>query len=140
MSAPVIDAGFGSGEPHVEKVSYSSETVWIDKAKTSGFRGVPNEAWNFYVGGYQVCEKWLKDRQAKGGKNPQPGRVLAPEDTDHYQKIVAALIETIRIMREIDEVIEEHGGWPDAFAVSEQPESLPKVAESSPNYRKGSRR
>ncbi len=41
---------------------------------------VPAEVWNFHIGGYQVCEKWLKDRQAKGGKNPRPGRILADED------------------------------------------------------------
>ena len=74
--------------------------------------------WNFHIGGYQVCEKWLKDRQAKGGKNPRPGRVLTDEDIDHYQKIVVALSETIRIMAEIDEVIEAHGGWPGAFEVA----------------------
>ena len=77
--------------------------------------GVPEAVWNFRIGGYQVCEKWLKERQAKGGKNPSPGRVLSDEDINHYQKIIVALSETIRIMGEIDEVIEEHGGWPDAF-------------------------
>jgi predicted helicase len=105
----------GSGEPQVEKVSHSDETVWIDKAKTCGFRGVPEVVWDFHIGGYQVCHKWLKDRQAKGGKNPRPGRVLTNEDIDHYQRIVVALSETIRIMAEIDQVIEAHGGWPDAF-------------------------
>ncbi len=105
----------GSGESEVEKVSYSEETVWIDRAKTRGFKGVPEEVWNFHIGGYQVCHKWLKDRQAKGGKNPRSGRVLTAEDIEHYQKIVVALSETIRIMAEIDEVIEEHGGWPGAF-------------------------
>lgn len=105
----------GSGEFQVEKVSYSDETVWLDKAKTRGFRGVQEEVWNFHIGGYQVCEKWLKDRQAKGGKHPRPGRVLTDEDINHYQKIVVALNETIRIMKEIDEVIDKHGGWPDAF-------------------------
>ena len=104
-----------AAEFRVEKVSYSDETVWLDKAKTYGFRGVPEEVWNFHIGGYQVCEKWLKDRQAKGGKNPRPGRVLTPEDLAHYQKIVVALKETIRLMQQIDEVIEEHGGWPGAF-------------------------
>ena len=99
----------------VEKASYAEETVWIDKAQTRGFKGVPEEVWNFHIGGYQVCEKWLKDRQAKGGKNPRPGRVLTDEDIEHYQKIVVALSETIRIMAEIDEVIEAHGGWPGAF-------------------------
>ena len=101
--------------PQVEKISYSDQTIWLDKAKTCGFKGIPEEVWNFHIGGYQVCEKWLKDRQAKGGKNPRPGRVLTDEDIDHYQNIVVALSETIRIMAEIDQVIESHGGWPDAF-------------------------
>ena len=76
---------------------------------------LPEEVWNFHIGGYQVCEKWLKDRQAKGGKKPRPGRVLTDEDIAHYQKIVVALNETIRLMQLIDEVIESHGGWPGAF-------------------------
>ena len=105
----------GAGEFEIEKVSYSDETVWIDKANTRGFKGVQEEVWNFHIGGYQVCHKWLKDRQAKGGKNPRPGRVLTDGDIVHYQKIVTALSETIRIMAEIDEVIDAHGGWPKAF-------------------------
>ena len=62
----------------------------------------------------------------KGGKNPRPGRVLTDEDIDHYQKIVVALAETIRLMQEIDEVIDQHGGWPGAFQVeapTEEPSS-----------------
>jgi hypothetical protein len=93
-----------SGE--VEKASYTDGTVWIDKTNTEGFRGVPENVWNFHIGGYQVCEKWLKDRR---------GRVLSKADIEHYQKIVVALSETIRIMAEIDKVIEQHGGWPGAF-------------------------
>jgi len=127
MESPKLDRRItslvGSGDIQVEKVSYSDETVWIDKAKTRGFKGVPEEVWNFHIGGYQVCEKWLKDRQAKGGKNPRPGRVLTDEDIEHYQKIVVALSETIRIMAEIDEVIEENGGWPDAFQTSDSAEN-----------------
>ena len=107
----------------VEKVSYSDETVWIDKAKSRGFRGVPEEVWNFHIGGYQVCQKWLKDR---GPKKGNPGRILADEDIDHYQKIVVALSETIRIMAEIDEVIEAHGGWPDAFQTADAPTEEPE--------------
>jgi hypothetical protein len=111
-----ITTQVGSCNSQVEKVSYSDTTAWIDNAKTRGFRSVPEEVWNFHIGGYQVCEKWLKDRQAKGGKDPRPGRVLTAEDIDHYQKIVVAISATIRIMAEIDEVIDQHGGWPDAFA------------------------
>jgi len=107
-----ITTAAGSGEFQVEKVSYSDETVWLDKAKTRGFRGVPEAVWNFHIGGYQVCEKWLKDRGPKRGKL---GRVLTQDDITHYNRIVVALNETIRLMKEIDRVIEEHGGWPDAF-------------------------
>lgn len=91
----------------VEKVSYARSTVFIDKKQMSGFEGVREDVWNFHIGGYQVCEKWLKDRK---------GRTLSADDITHYHKIVVALSETIRIMSEIDEVIEAHGGWPGAFA------------------------
>ncbi|MFZ1471592.1 MAG: type ISP restriction/modification enzyme, partial [Anaerolineae bacterium] len=77
--------------------------VWLDKAQTAGFRGVPEPVWNFHIGGYQVCEKWLKDRK---------GRTLSAEEIEHYQRVVVALNETIRVMGEIDAVIEDHGGWP----------------------------
>jgi hypothetical protein len=102
----------GHGSMQVDKVSYSDETVWIDKKKTCGFRGVKESVWEFHIGGYQVCQKWLKNR---GPKKGQPGRILTKEDIAHYQKIIVAISETIRIMVEIDEVIEEHGGWPEAF-------------------------
>ena len=67
--------------------------------------------WDFHFGGYQVCYKWLKDRK---------GRTLSDEDIAHYQKIVVTLNETIRIMAEIDEVIEAHGGWPAAFRTGKE--------------------
>jgi hypothetical protein len=96
----------------VSKVGYADGTVWIDGTKsafaagTTGFAGVPEEVWNFHIGGYQVCDKWLKDRK---------GRTLSAKDIAHYQKIVVALHETIRLMAEIDVVIDAHGGWPGAF-------------------------
>lgn len=93
----------GPAAPEVEKVSYADGAVWLDKAQTAGFRGAPEAVWNFHIGGYQVCEKWLKDRR---------GRTLSAEDIEHYQRVVVALNETMRIMEEIDAVIEEHGGWP----------------------------
>jgi type I restriction-modification system DNA methylase subunit/SOS-response transcriptional repressor LexA len=96
----------GGRAPGVERVSWSKNTVWLDKAQTVGFKGVREDVWNFHIGGYQVCEKWLKDRK---------GRTLSKDDIAHYQKIVVALSETIRLMKEIDQVIEQHGGWPGAF-------------------------
>jgi hypothetical protein len=64
------------------------------------FEGVEPEVWEFHIGGYQVCEKWLKDRK---------GRTLSHADKTHYQRIVLALRETRSLMQEIDEVIP---GWP----------------------------
>jgi len=64
------------------------------------FEGVPPEVWNFHIGGYQVCEKWLKDRR---------GRTLTYDDLEHYRKVVTALRETIRVMAEIDAAIPK---WP----------------------------
>jgi hypothetical protein len=102
----------GGRNPTVEKAVWSNDTVWVDKSQTTGFRGVSEDVWNFRIGGYQICEKWLKDRGPRKGKL---GRKLTDEDLDHYQRIVVALHETIRSMGEIDEVIEKHGGWPGAF-------------------------
>lgn len=96
----------GSHNPMVEKISWSKNTVWLNKSQTVGIKGVKEDVWNFHVGGYQVCQKWLKDRK---------GRKLTKDDIEHYQKIVGALSETIRLMAEIDKVIDEHGGWPGAF-------------------------
>jgi hypothetical protein len=108
----------GPADPEVEKVSHARETVWFDKAQTRGFRGVSDAVWSFHIGGYQVCEKWLKGR---GPKKGNPGRTLSKDDIAHYQKIVVALSETIRLMEEIDEVIEAHGGWPGAFQSTSNP-------------------
>jgi len=64
------------------------------------FSGVPQAVWDFQVGGYQVAEKWLKDRR---------GRKLEFSDIETYQKIIHALSETISIMGTIDATIP---GWP----------------------------
>jgi hypothetical protein len=104
-----VSTYIGPKNPEVEKSSYARNTVWIDRAQSCGFREVPDAVWNFHIGGYQVCEKWLKDRK---------GHTLSKDDIAHYNKIVIALSETIRLMKRIDEVIDEHGGWPDAFASS----------------------
>ena len=63
--------------------------------ETQYFEGVPEIAWNFYIGGYQPAQKWLKDRK---------GRILNYDDIQHYQEIIVALTETDRIMKQIDKV------------------------------------
>jgi len=77
------------------------------RKRSSYFDGVPEEVWNLHIGGYQVCHKWLYDRR---GKKAMPGRTLIADDIAHYQRIVVALKEAIRLMEEIDEVIEAHSG------------------------------
>jgi hypothetical protein len=103
---PIITTYPEPGNNMIERVEYAQSAnnqgrVWINK--TQYFDGVSPEAWEFHVGGYQVCQKWLKDRK---------GRALSFGDIRHYQQIVAALAETIILMDKVDEAIEEHGGWP----------------------------
>jgi len=67
--------------------------VWINDEQY--FDKVPIIAWEFYIGGYQPAQKWLKDHH---------GRTLSYEDILHYQKIIVALTETNRLMKEIDKI------------------------------------
>ncbi len=67
------------------------------------FEGILPVVWQFRIGGYQVCEKWLKDRK---------GRALTHDDIEHYQRTVSALAETRTLMAQIDSLIADHGGWP----------------------------
>lgn len=80
-----------SGSNIVEKPEYKDGKVFINKDQYFG--NVPEIAWNFYIGGYQPAQKWLKDRK---------GYALSNSDIEHYQKIIVALRETERIMKEID--------------------------------------
>nr|WP_279347069.1 type ISP restriction/modification enzyme [Gramella sp. AN32] len=84
-----------SARSEVTKQSVTAETgkVWIND--TQYFENVPKTAWEFYIGGYQPAQKWLKDRK---------GRKLSFEDILHYQKIIVALTETHRLMQEIDKI------------------------------------
>ncbi len=88
------------GKSRVDKSEYNPDKkqVWING--TQYFAGVPQNIWQFQVGGYQPCEKWLQDRK---------GRELSYADIQHWQKIVVAISETMRLTGEIDALIP---GWP----------------------------
>jgi len=96
-----------AGDNTVEKVRYQEPhdavkgKIWINA--TQYFEGISKEVWEFYIGGYQVCDKWLKDRK---------GRQLTYDDLTHYQQVVSALAETMKLMQSIDAVIDNNGGWP----------------------------
>jgi len=88
------------GSNAVEKVRYDDNLHRVYINKTQYFEGIAPDVWDFHIGGYQVCGKWLKVRK---------GRKLNYDDQSHYQDIAVAIKETIRIMAEIDQVIPE---WP----------------------------
>jgi hypothetical protein len=162
LESPTLDKPItefiGGQNPEVGRVDWSAGTVWLDapaaKSRraaragtpqckphtpcaendgtrrvpvtmpgTIGFKGVREDVWNFHIGGYQVCEKWLKDRK---------GRTLTKDDIAHYHKIVVALSETIRLMVEIDKVIDKHGGWPGAFTTEPVAETDGKPPQKDP--------
>lgn len=93
-----------TGDNEVEKPKFEIKNgagrVYINK--TQYFDGVPEATWNFKVGGYQVCEKWLKDRK---------GRTLTLNEIEHYQKTVAALTRTRELMLAVDAVV-DGALWP----------------------------
>ena len=81
------------GDNVVIKPKYQDSKVHIND--TQYFDNVPEIAWAFYIGGYQPAQKWLKDRK---------GRKLEFDDISHYQKIIVALLETDRLMKDIDKI------------------------------------
>ncbi len=79
------------GSMVVEQIRRDGDRVYIND--TQYFDNVPQTAWEFYIGGYQPAQKWLKDRK---------GRALSYDDKDHYRQIITVLLETKRIMDSID--------------------------------------
>lgn len=97
-SYPIIGSNTVEAVIYTEpKQSADKGLVWINA--TQYFKGVPPEVWNFCLGGCQICQKWLKDRE---------GRSLSNGDIRQYQRIVMALKEMIDLMTGIDAVL-QHG-------------------------------
>lgn len=80
----------GEGDDVVAAVRLDDEKIWINESQ--GFENVPEGAWDFWVGGYQPAQKWLKDRR---------GKALSFDEIQHYQRILKVLSETKRLMTEI---------------------------------------
>ncbi len=99
MEAPEVKeyiTSYGvSSDNEVIKPEYKDNKVYINR--TQYFDNVPEVAWNFYIGGYQPAQKWLKDRK---------GRILSYDEILHYQKIIKALVLTNDIMQQIDGIVE----------------------------------
>ncbi len=91
------DSGYPiEGDNLVDKIIYQDKKVYINQ--TQYFDNVTEAVWQCHIGGYQVCQKWLKDRK---------GRQLSYDDCNHYLYILAALEQTIELMTKIDETISE---------------------------------
>lgn len=77
----------GNGDGIVSRHVFKGGAVWINQ--TQRFENVPAVAWNFFIGGYQPAQKWLKDRK---------GQQLDFDEIVHYQNIINTLLETNNIM------------------------------------------
>ena len=92
LDTPIAKFPVGGGDK-VEKPIYDSEDKRVYINKNQYFKGVPPYVWEYQIGGYQVCRKWLKDRK---------GRKLSLDDIKHYCRIVTAVNKTIELQNEID--------------------------------------
>ncbi len=86
----------GNGNNKIDKLRYENGKLYINKNQY--FENIKPEVWGYHIGGYQVCEKWLKDRK---------GKTLSLEDIKHYCKVVTALQRTIEIQHLIDKIYPE---------------------------------
>jgi hypothetical protein len=95
---PPIARFQGEGDSIVEKPKYDEEKGCVYINKNEYFEDVSKEVWGYYIGGYQVCDKWLKDRK---------GKQLSLEEMKHFCRMVTAIGKTIEIQRLIDDVYPE---------------------------------
>ncbi|MBD3288297.1 N-6 DNA methylase, partial [candidate division KSB1 bacterium] len=98
MKSPALDKPVakyqGSGtNDRIDKITYKEDEQRIYINKDKYFEGVAPDVWNYHIGGYQVLQKYLKDRK---GRNM--------DDAPHYCRIVTALSKTIEIQEQIDEI------------------------------------
>jgi predicted helicase len=102
MQSPELDSPVtkfqGTGDKRVDKIKYDKERKSVCINKDQYFEGVEENVWQYQIGGYQVCNKWLKDRKDK---------VLSLNDIKHYCKVATAIKHTINIQKSIDEIYNE---------------------------------
>ena len=97
LDSPVIKFQ-GTGDKRVDKIKHDKEGERIYINKDQYFEGLEENIWQYRIGGYQVCNKWLKDRK---------GRILSLDDVKHYCKVATAIEHTINIQKSIDEIYNE---------------------------------
>jgi hypothetical protein len=83
----------GRGDRCIDKPEYDSEKKLVKINPKQYFGPLSDEIWQYQIGGYQVMDKWLKDRK---------GKYLDLNDIKHYCKMATALIETVATQKKID--------------------------------------
>lgn len=100
LKSPELDSPIarfqGKGKNKVEKLRYEKGKLHINNDQY--FEGITPEVWEYQICGYQICDKWLKDRK---------GRALSLEDVERYCKVVGAIQRTIEIQKKIDNIYPE---------------------------------
>ncbi|MEE9164966.1 MAG: type ISP restriction/modification enzyme [Nitrospinota bacterium] len=82
-------------EKLVEKLKYDEKQKRVFFNDIQYIEKVSKDVWEYQIGGYQVCSKWLKDRK---------GKKLSAKDIKHCCKIVTSLQKTIQVQEDIDEI------------------------------------
>jgi predicted helicase len=100
---PIITRFPISGSNMVQNFKFDNKNGRVYINKDQYVEGVDDEVWNFQIGGYNVCRKWLKDRKKQN---------LSYDQVMHYQRIISVISLNIKISKDIDLAIENHGGWP----------------------------
>jgi hypothetical protein len=88
----------GTGKNGIDKLKYNKKESRVYINSDQYFEGIEKAVWEYHIGGYQVCHKWLKDRK---------GRILSLEEIKHYCKVVTAIKKTIETQKDIDAVYPE---------------------------------
>jgi hypothetical protein len=81
--------------------SHKGNRLYINE--TQYFDGVSKNLYNYHIGSYRICHKWLKDRK---------GQKLSNQDVLHYRKMMNVIEQTIKLVDELDELICVNGGFP----------------------------
>jgi len=102
MQSPELDSPVakfqGTGDKRVEKIKYDKEGKRVYINNDQYFEELEENIWQYRIGGYQVCDKWLKDRK---------GKLLSLDNVKHYCKVATAIERTINIQKSIDEIYNE---------------------------------
>jgi predicted helicase len=105
-SAPSVRSGLSDCLLEKREYDPARECIWTNASKSHAIHGVSNAVWEYRIGGYRVCDKWLKSRM---------GQPLSRSELAFFCWLLEAIAETLQISSSIDERIQHHGGWPRAF-------------------------